>query len=473
MKVMKFGGGCLRNQETVLLTANIIKAQREQVAIVVSAVYGITDKLIEAIQLVKEDEKNIPTLITSLEEEHFFICDQIIDKKSLKHDCRKKIKIMLSDLTKLLFGISYTGEVTHSIKSQVLSYGERLSALLLSMVLNQIGKRAIDLSAAEIGVIVYEDDVFDNATADLERIKQNFKQSVLPWLNQGVIPVITGYFGRSKEGKISTFGRNGSDYSAAVIASGIKADSLELWKDVDGFMSADPSIVNDVRKIDYISFQEAAELSYFGAKLLHPRTTDPLAKSGIGLCIMNIHDSENTGTLIGPQGYEKEGIIKSVTYNREIAVLRVQGSGVGFKPGIIANIGSVLADEGINIYSIVTSQTCINLLIDKKDATPGLEILRKIKEGVVEKVKLYNNKALIAVVGQGLLKKEGIAASVFSAVSEVKINIEMISAGASEVATYFIVRDTDLVEAVRAIHNRFFNDQGAVNTTHPQTPVDK
>lgn len=461
MKVMKFGGGCLRNPETVLLVANIVKAQKEKLVVVVSAIYGITDKLIEAIQLAIENEKNIPELISSIEGEHLFICDRLIDKKIFKHSCRQKIKKKLSELTRLLYGISYTGEVTHSLKSLVVSYGERLSALLLAMVLNQIGEKAVDLSAAEIGVVTCEDNVFDNATADLAQIKQNFKCSIMPLISQGVIPVITGYFGCTVEGKISNFGRNGSDYSAAVIANGIEADHLDLWKDVDGFMSADPHIVKGAQKIEHLSFQEAAELSYFGAKLLHPRTTEPLARSGIGLNIMNIHNSKKSGSRIFRQGFEKETVIKSVTYNRQIAVLRVLGSGVGFKPGIIARIGSVLAENGINIYSIVTSQTCINLLIDKKDAFPGLTLLKRLQEGVIENVQLYQNKALIAVVGEGLLKKEGVAATVFSAVSDVKINIEMISAGASEVATYFIVRDTDLITAVRAIHDRFFGNQRA------------
>jgi len=464
MKVMKFGGGCLRNPDTVLLGANIIKAQEEKIAVVVSAIYGITDTLIEAILLAQKNETDIPHLVASIGKKHFYIVDQLIDNKKIYDLVIQEIKNKLRELEKLLVGISYTGEVTQSLKSMVVSYGERLSAHVMAGVLNNNGKKAVGLSAADIGLVT--DNLFDNATANLAQVKKNFRGSLLPLIRKGIIPVITGYFGLTEDGKISTFGRNGSDYSAAVIAYGIKADRLDLWKDVDGFMSADPRIVESAQKINHLSYKEAAELSYFGAKLLHPRTIEPLVESGIGLSIRNIHKYKNPGTGIFPQGYEKKGIIKSVTCNQQIAVLKIQGSGVGYKPGIIAKVGSVLADKGINIFSIITSQTCINLLIDKNDAFLGLRTLKMLKEGVMEKIDLQENIALIAVVGEGLLKKEGVAATVFSAVSRIKINIEMISAGASDVASYFLVKQTDLYAAVRAIHDRFFHNRRTVKAVN-------
>ncbi|MCK4943879.1 MAG: aspartate kinase, partial [Candidatus Aminicenantes bacterium] len=253
-----------------------------------------------------------------------------------------------------------------------------------------------------------------------------------------------------------TFGRNGSDYSAAVIANAVNAKALELWKDVDGFMSADPGLVRESVKIDCLSYKEAAELSYFGAKLIHPRTMEPVSKKKIPIYIRNLFRPDDRGTVIDSGSYEKSSVLKSVTANRQIAVLRIQGAGVGIKPGIIARVGGTLSHYNINIYSIITSQTCINLLIDKHEACRGFEALNHMREGAIEKVELHDELALVAVVGEGLLKQKGVAADVFSAVSRVKVNIEMISAGASEVAAYFMVHEDDVDKAVTAIHDEFF-----------------
>jgi len=290
----------------------------------------------------------------------------------------------------------------------------------------------------------------------LPQVRKNLAQCVLPVVNTGIVPVITGYFGCTVEGKITTFGRNGSDYCAAVIADGIDASRLEIWKDVDGFMSADPRIVKDAKNIDRLSYYEAAELSYFGAKILYPRTVEPLIKKDIPLHIKNIYCPEREGTVIRNGSYERTKIVKSITYNREISVLRIHGPGVGYKPGIIAEIGRILSDTGINIYSVITSQTCINLLLDLSDSRRSYEALKKLAGGVIERIDREGNIALIAVVGNGLLKSKGVAAKVFSAVAEEKINVEMISSGASEVAYYFIVQKKDLDSAVRAVHREFF-----------------
>jgi aspartate kinase len=239
------------------------------------------------------------------------------------------------------------------------------------------------------------------------------------------------------------------------VAYGIGASSLEIWKDVDGFMSADPKIVKDAHGIDRLSYYEAAELSYFGARILHPRTVEPLVDTGIPIHIRNLY-TKSKGTRISLKGYEREEVIKSVTYNEHISVLRIHGPGVGYKPGIIAEIGRILSNEGINIYSVITAQTCINLLIDKRDSRRSYELIKKLAGGVIERVDLVDDIALIAVVGEGLLNRKGVAARVFSAVAEEGVNVEMISSGASEVAYYFIVKEDHLKKAINAIHKEFF-----------------
>lgn len=305
-------------------------------------------------------------------------------------------------------------------------------------------------------ILTKMDCSYKNATALLPEVRDNLQQNVIPLVEKGIVPVITGYFGRTREGKVTTFGRNGSDYSAAVIAFGVNATHLEVWKDVDGFMSADPKIVQGSKRLDSLSYYEAAELSYFGAKVMHPRTVEPLAEKAIPLSIRNIHGLNNQCTLVSNRSYKRRNIIKSVTYNKEISVIKIKGSGVGYKPGIIAEIGRELFHMGINIFSVITSQTCINLLIDAKDSFKSYKSLNKLAGGVIEKVELEENIALIVVVGGGIQKKRGVAARVFSAVARENINVEMISSGASEVAYYFIVKSHDVRKAINAVHQEFF-----------------
>ena len=221
-------------------------------------------------------------------------------------------------------------------------------------------------------------------------------------------------------------------------------------------MSADPKIVKKACPLDRLSYYEAAELSYFGARILHPRAIEPLVEKKIPIQVKNVYKPERQGTTILSGRYERADVVKSVTYNKEISILRIQGPGVGYKPGIIAGLGSTLANTGINIYSVLTSQTCINLLIDKKDSWQSYRAVKGLEDGVIEKVVLEDDRALIAVVGEGIQQRRGIAARVFTSVAEANINVEMISSGASEVAYYFIVRAEDVEKAVNAIHKEFF-----------------
>ncbi|MFW6159509.1 MAG: aspartate kinase [Acidobacteriota bacterium] len=454
MNVVKFGGGCLKNGEDFIKVAEIITKKRDKTIVVVSAVQGVTDLLLAGLKEVMETENNLSGLMEALMERHRKIARETIPDEVSRQKAFKDIGRRLKRLERLLFGVAYTKEASGSLKAQILSYGERLSSNLLAWVLKAREIEAFSLEADEIGIVT--DECFENATADLEEVKKRLRRTLLPIVHQGKLPVITGYFGCTPEGKVTTFGRNGTDYSAAVIAYAVDASRVEIWKDVDGFMTADPKIVNRARRIDRLSYYEAAELSYFGAKILHPRAVEPLIERRIPVFIRNIYNQENKGTEILNQSYEGEKIIKSVANNMEIVVLRIHGPGVGFKPGIIAEVGQRLSEMGINIFSILTSQTCINLLLDKKDAHLAYQSILKMEGGVIEKVNLEEDIALISVVGEGLKKRKGVAAGVFSAVAREDINVEMISSGASEVAYYFIVKEKDVEQAVKAVHSEFF-----------------
>ena len=454
MKVMKFGGGCLTDSEDVLKVAGIVGAESGRVVVVVSAVSGITNKLEDGLHAALDSGVNVPRFLDKIRESHIQLLESVVPVGAVRHVAAVELMDRLKKIERLLYGVAYTLEITPSVRAHVMSFGERFSVLILAAALNSRGRSAEALEADRIGIVT--DESFDNATARLAEVRRNLQKELLPVLERGAVPVVTGYFGRTAEGKVTTFGRNGSDYSAAVIARALGADRLEIWKDVDGFMSADPKVVSGARPVDRLSYYEAAELSYFGARILHPRTVEPLADSPIPVVIKNIHRADGGGTEVVPARPATEEVIKSITSNRRVAVIRIYGPGVGFKPGIIAEIGRLLAERGINIFSILTSQTCINLILDKADARAGSEAVSRLINGIIERVELKDHVALVAAVGDGLMKRRGAAARVLARVAEENINIEMLVAGASEAAQYFVVDEEDADRAVHAIHREFF-----------------
>lgn len=455
MKVMKFGGGCLKDPSFLIRTAGLIEKESLPPVVVVSAVYGVTDLLMDALKSALVSESLVLPALDEIEKRHRKMAEEAIPSPPARGRTLGEIQLKLRKLERLLFGVAYTGELSDSVKAAVASYGERLAALLLAGVLHGRGLKSLALDSENVGILT-DDFLWDSATADMESLKINSLRTILPLLTEKTVPIITGFYGLTPSGKVTTFGRNGSDYTAAILAAALEAGELEIWKDVEGFMSADPKIVPGAERLESVSFYEAAELSYFGAKILHPRTVEPLRGQNIDIRVKNLLSPEGEGTKILPAGEKREGIIKSVTFNRNLARLRILGPGVGCKPGIIGRIGDTLSGLGINIFSVLTSQTCINLLIHREESGRSLEALGYLKEGTVETIDLLDDIALIAVVGEGILSTNGVAARVFSAVSAEGINVEMISAGASEVAYYFIVRQEEVLRAVRAIHREFF-----------------
>ncbi len=448
MRVLKFGGGCLRDRESIRKVIEIIAGRKEKVVVVVSALRGITDLLKQAAMESLRSEESIKTALEKLRHRHLDMAGT--GAAEFSGSLEEKLKT----LQRLLLAVAYSKELTPSLQAQIESFGERLSAHLIAFLLNRTGTKAEPLEADEIPIVT--DESWQMATADLRLTGEAVRSRVLPLLEEETIPVITGFFGKSRQGKITTFGRNGSDYTAAVVAACLGAEALELWKDVRGFMSADPAVVERAKKIEHLSYYEAAELSYFGARIVHPRTFEPLLRKGIPVIIKSLAFPSEEGTLISPTAPRPASGVRSITFNRNIAVLRVEGPGVGYKPGIIAMIGNALAQRGINIYSILTSQTCINLLLERGDGRKAYSCLEGMKNGIITGLHLDEGLALVGVVGEGLKRRKGIFARVFAAVADAGVNVEMVSAGASEVAYYFIVREETVEKAVRAIHSSFF-----------------
>ncbi|MDQ7823224.1 MAG: aspartate kinase [Candidatus Eremiobacteraeota bacterium] len=454
LKVMKFGGSSLDDAKSLNDIKNIISAEEGSKAIVLSALKGITRELTEALDRVLKDEKEIDPVINSISSRHYTVIRGAVTSPRILSETMEKTSYLLRHLERLFYGIAYTSELTPRTRDMVLSYGERFSVRIMEGVFLSGGIQAKALDADDLGIIT--DGEYGNATADLKETGRHIRKKLLKIIDEGAIPLVTGFFGRTPQGHTTLFGFGGSDYSAAIVAHALDADVIEVWKDVDGFMSAQPSLVPEAHLIDRLSYEEAAELAYFGAKILHPRIVGPAELKNIPIRIKNTLKASEKETVIWKEGYESGDIIKSVTYSREIGVLRVWGGGVGYKPGVMKDLVTAIASIGVNIKSVITAQTCINILLEQHDLDACYQALREVKSTSVEDIEKANDLALVGVVGEGLATTEGLAARVFTSVARKGINVEMISFGA-RVAFYLLVKENLLEETIRAIHNEFFN----------------
>jgi len=455
MKVIKLGGGCLKGKRQIAQILELIADRGQGHIFVVSALYGVTDALIEGMTKALDKEEAIPSIINHLKNKHTAVARHLIHKESSLKRFLRNLNKSLNELERLYYGLNFTREITPRMRDVISSYGERFAVKLLSGVLNYRGIQATYRMPHKIGLIT--DAKFGDATANLRKTTQNLQSHLKPLLAQGGIVFIPGYFGTREDGEITTFGRGGTDYSAAVIARATRADVLEIWKDVPGYLSADPEFVSEAQLIPHLSYDEAAELSYFGAKILHPRTIEPLRRSKLNITIRNTLDPDAPGSLITPRSPRAKHLIKSVSYETHIGILKVRSSGVGARPGILALVANRLTETGINIKSVVTSQTCISLLLAHDDLEKGYRALKSLQPPPYRRLEKEEDVALVCIVGEGILRRKGIAARCFSAVADCNINVEMISLGPSKVALYFIVHTRDLRSAVTAIHNTFFS----------------
>lgn len=450
MKVMKFGGASFRSRESTYAVLDAVKMDDEPKALVLSAIYKITDALAQSLHDARRTESKVEASVERIRSRHATLAEQCIEDEGQRRAVMEQIEEKITELRRLLYGVAYTNEISPKTKAKVMSYGERMSVILFAGILESNGVPAKALESDQIGIVTDED--FESATPNFPAIRENLQSDVLPLLDSS-IPVITGYFGANSRGETTLLGRNSSDYSAAVIADGLAADRLEVWKDVDGFMTADPGMVANAHLIRRLSYQEAAELSYFGAKILHPRTVGPLARKRIPLFIKNLDNPAGDGTEIAAKPAVEKNVIKSVTYNRDVSILKIQGPGVGYRPDVIVQIGQKLYESGIEIYGFITSQNCINLLLKTGDVRSGQKAIDSLTEDFIDELDHLDDLALVGVVGEGLNETPGLAARIYSAVSANNVNIEMISSGASEVAAYFLVKERHLEDAVAAIHD--------------------
>jgi len=455
MRVIKIGGGCLNGKGTIETIISLLADRGKGNVIVVSALKGITDFLIEGMRLALLDESAIPGIMTSYQSRHTAVARHLIRNKKALRETSKTLSRSFSHLERLFYGLSFTREITPRLNDTIASFGERTCAQLLAAVMESRGVRSLCAMPHKVGLVT--DGKFGDATADLKASAANFNQNLYPLTKKDNIVFMPGFYGVGPKGDITTFGRGGSDYSAAVAAAALGAERLEIWKDVDGFMSADPQIVPESQLIPELSYEEAAELAYFGATILHPRTMEPVRLRKIPVAIRNTVNPDAEGTRIRAKSPQPESVIKSVAFDTGIGLLNIYASGVGARMGILAQVANAMTDHGINIRSVVTSQTCISLLLSRGDLDAGRQTLLSLRPRPFRRIEKVTDVALISIVGEGLSRKKGIAAQCFTAVAGCSVNVNMIAFGPSRAALYFLVREKCLRRAVVSIHSTFFS----------------
>lgn len=459
---MKFGGTCLRDEDALNRVSKVVRDEAEQKVVVVSATAGVTNALKEFMSK-PHQEKEIDDFLLQLKLKHV----EMLPKKDgdIRKEALEQIDTKMTKLERLLYGVTYTEELTPRTSDLILSFGERLAAIVVASRFRHEGIDAVPMETDAIGMIT--DDQYGNAVAILDKCEKNMAPPLNAALKKGQLPVVTGFFGVTEDGHVTTVGRSGTDYTAAVVAYALDARPVEIWKEVDGFMSADPKIVKEAFLLEKLSYEEAAELAYFGAQVLHPRAVQPARLKGIEIVIKNLYKPDSPGTIIGKSKHARKDVIKSVSYLPNIATLKVYDTGAGYKSGFLADITRCLYEAKINIFSATTSQTCAAVLIDEADIPNAKKAIKAIIGKVGESFEVNPGSALVCAVGEGFGETKGVAARVFKAVAAKGVNVDLISAGASMVAYHFTVDRKDLKNTIIAIHDEFWGKSSGEGGQNP------
>lgn len=454
--VVKFGGSNFKTAGDMAKILRAVRLYETPPVIVVSAFYGITNELITIMDSPGLEEKGIHSMVENLKFTKREALEQHIDDAEARERAYGELHTRLDDLSRVLLGTHYIGEIPPFIRDRILSYGERLSSLIVAAVLNHHKIPAKECLPEDIGLIT--DGEQGNAAVDFDASEANVALS----LPKDRVCVVPGFYGVDTRKRITLLGRGGSDYSAAAVARCIRAEALDVWKDVNGYLSADPKTIDHPRRIERLGYSEAAELSYFGARILHPRTVEPLEERGIPIRIFNIDDVENGLTalsIIGPDADAPKGP-KSVTFSDDFAVLTLAGPGVGIKPGILARVTGALDSSGINIKSVVTSQTAINIYLNEADLERTDTVVQELNLKAVGKVIPRRDLSIVAVVGDGLGEAPEVAEGMMKALDTEGIRFTIFSVGASDAAAYAVIPRSQRKKAIKALHNRYFPEIG-------------
>jgi len=459
MLIMKFGGTSVGSGELILKTANLIKSEEREKVVVVSAMSGVTNKLEEIIKKLPDlpvsvVEREVNEFCDALFEQHKEAAEKAINDREILDYTINEITNLLNQLKIILLGIGYLEEATPKFKDIILSFGERLSVLLVSGALNSIGVKSHAFTGYEAGIVT--DSHFGRARPIHKKTEKSVREKLFTIISGGITPVVTGFIAANENAVVTTLGRGGSDYSAALLGRYLNAEEVQIWTDVNGILSTDPKIVPEAKLISELSYIEAMDLAYFGAKVIHSKMIEPAMVADIPVRVKNTFNPGNEGTLIVREEKKIENVVKAVAISRDLVIINLGGIGMAETPGIAGKIFTVLGENNINIIMISgSSEANLSFVVHKNDMNKAVELLNKFKDNGIRDIGLMENKSIITIVGSGMRGARGLAAKVFRTAAENDVNIIMIAQGSSEVNISFVVEGEDGDKVIQALHREF------------------
>jgi aspartate kinase len=462
---MKFGGTSVGSAEAFVQAAGIVLEQAQKwnsVVVVASAMSGVTDALTKGARTAASgDDQTFRVVVTELRALHYKTVDALFAPDGERTQLLAMVDRFLDEFAAFCRSVHVLGEVTPRAMDAITSLGERISARVLAALLRQQGAGSEAVDATEL---IVTDGTFQGAVPLMDDTQAQVSVRLWPLLEQGIIPVVTGFIGATEDGVTTTLGRGGSDYSAAILGVCLGADEVWTWTDVDGVMSADPRLVPDARVIPTLSYSEVGELAYFGAKVLHPRTIRPVVEHGIPLWVKNTFDPTCPGTRIVREPETAPGTVKAITAIEGLSMVTVEGRGMMGVPGIAARTFAAVASRGASVLMIsqASSEQSISFVIPTAAAVPVIaaiedEMALELARRDVDRVWSLDDVVIVTAVGAGMRGTPGVAHRIFGALAEKSINVIAVAQGSSECSISLVVAAADAVEAVQQIHQKVIN----------------
>jgi len=460
MVVVKFGGTSVGAVPQIDQAARIVHSLRESKPIVVvSAMGGVTDALLNAGEsAVTGQTQNRDDKLSEIRGRHDRAINELFKNRNVVHELQDTHRILWEEIHKVFTGVSLLREMSPRSRDLISSFGERLIVPIFARYLKEMGLEAEPIDAREI-IVTGEDSDF--ISVDFDETKKRC-QKLTKMAKAGTVPVVTGFICSTPDGITTTLGRGGSDYSASIIGSCVKADEIQIWTDVNGVMTADPRIVSDARVLDRVSYKEAAEMSYFGAKVLHPQTIMPAVDENIPIRIKNTFAPDVPGTLISAETPVHQYSVKTVTSITGMTLVSVEGRGMIGVPGVASRVFTTTARNRISVlmFSQGSSEQHISLVVNRQDGDGTVKALRRefeqeIDRRRIDRITSISDIAIIALVGEGIKGAPGVAARAFGVLGSASINILMIAQGSSELNLSIVARQKDAPRAVQLIHEAF------------------
>jgi aspartate kinase len=450
MLVMKFGGTSVEDAKAIDRIATIVRGRLPQKPIVVvSAMAKVTDQLLATARAAGAgDRETALKLSRGLRERHYNTAGELLGT-GVFTQFHSELESDFDALDELLRGIAAVGELTPRTADHVAAYGELLSSKIVTAAFSS---RGINSTLVDSRQCIVTDATHTRAVPLFDETNEKLRLRVQPLAQSGRVPVMGGFVGATRAGVTTTIGRGGSDFSAAIVGAGLDAERIEIWTDVDGMMTTDPGLCPQARRIKVISFDEAAELAYFGAKVLHPATLLPAVQKNIPVYILNSRNPKCEGTCIRARAPRCRNLFKAIAAKKRITIIDVAAARMLMAHGFLKNIFEVFDRHRVPVDVVSTSEVSVSLTVDSTDAIPALAAdLAKLAD-----VKYEGRKAIVCLVGENLRETPGIAARVFGVLHDV--NIRMISQGASEINLTFVIEEEAIPDAVQRLHQAFFSE---------------